>query len=100
MRPALAAGPAGMIDDDLAAVAPWGFSPENVHVPALLLHGDADRVVPPAHATWRARHLPDAELRLTTGDGHITVMDGAEEAMAWLAATATERWTTAGSGGA
>ena len=86
VRPALASGPAGMIDDDLAAVAPWGFTPEEVHVPALLLHGDADRVVPPAHATWLAEHLPDVELRLGRGDGHITVMDAAEDALAWLAA--------------
>ena len=86
VRPALAAGPAAMIDDDLAAVAPWGFAPDEVTVPALLLHGDADRVVPPAHAAWLAQHLPDAELRLRPGDGHITVMDGAEDALAWLAA--------------
>ena len=86
VRPALAAGPAAMIDDDLAAVAPWGFTPGEVTVPVLLLHGDADRVVPPAHAAWLARHLPDAELRLRPGDGHITVMDGAEDALTWLAA--------------
>ena len=88
VRPALAAGPAAMIDDDLAAVAPWGFAPAEVRVPVLLLHGDADRVVPPAHGTWLAQHLPDVELRLRSGDGHITVMDGAEDALAWLAATA------------
>ena len=66
VRPALAAGPAAMIDDDLAAVVPWGFTPGEVTVPVLLLHGDADRVVPPAHAAWLARHLPDAELPAAT----------------------------------
>lgn len=92
VRPALAAGPAAMIDDDLAAVAPWGFTPEQVEAPVLLLHGEADRVVPPAHATWLAQHLRYVELRLRSGDGHITVMDGAEDALAWLAAaTAAER---------
>jgi pimeloyl-ACP methyl ester carboxylesterase len=98
VRPALAAGPAGMIDDDLAAVAPWGFAPEQVQAPVLLLHGEADRVVPPAHATWLAQHLPDVELRLTSGDGHITVMDGAEDALAWMATA--ERWTATGGAGA
>ena len=91
VRPALAAGPAAMIDDDLAAAAPWGFTPEQVAVPVLLLHGEADRVVPAAHATWLARHLPYVELRLRPGDGHITVMDGARDALAWLAATVAER---------
>jgi pimeloyl-ACP methyl ester carboxylesterase len=86
VRPALAGPPDGMIDDDLAAVAPWGFRPEQVLAPVLLLHGDMDRVVPSAHSAWLAAHLPDAELRRTPHDGHITVLDHAESALEWVAA--------------
>jgi len=48
--PALANGPGPLIDDDLAYVRPWGFEPEQVAAPTLLLHGRRrDRVVPCSH---------------------------------------------------
>ena len=87
--PALAGGPGPMIDDDLAYVAPWGFEPADVHVPTLLVHGAADLVVPSAHSVWLAEHLPTAELWLSPGDGHISVLHRAADALRWLHATAT-----------
>jgi pimeloyl-ACP methyl ester carboxylesterase len=39
VNPAVAAGPGGLIDDDLAYVAPWGFDPARVVAPTLFLHG-------------------------------------------------------------
>ena len=62
--PAMRAGPAGMIDDDLAYVAPWGFEPSQVDVPVLLVHGGQDRIAPVAHAEWLASRIPNAELRV------------------------------------
>jgi pimeloyl-ACP methyl ester carboxylesterase len=87
VRPAL--GASGAIDDDLAATSAWGFDPAAIAVPLLLLHGDADRVVPVTHGRWLAEHVPGAELRVTGGDGHITVMDHAEAALEWLSRAAT-----------
>jgi pimeloyl-ACP methyl ester carboxylesterase len=91
VRPAMAAGPAAAIEDDLASVAPWDFDPVDITGPVLVLHGDADRVVPVSHARWLADRIPRAELRVRPGDGHITVMDGAVDALAWLTERAAGR---------
>jgi pimeloyl-ACP methyl ester carboxylesterase len=85
VRPALAGGMGGFIDDDLASVGAWGFDPADVIAPALFLHGGQDRVVPAAHGEWLARHCPSAELWLYPDDGHISVLNsGAAAAMSWL----------------
>jgi pimeloyl-ACP methyl ester carboxylesterase len=82
---AMEQGNAGYLEDSLAAVAPWGYSPADIGVPVLLLHGRADKMVPSAHGEWLAAHCPPAELRLVPGAGHITVLDCAAAALEWLA---------------
>jgi pimeloyl-ACP methyl ester carboxylesterase len=76
--------PGGMVDDELAYVAPWGFAPGQVRAPVLLVHGGQDRIVPSAHARWLARQIPAAELWLRPEDGHISVLGSAEAALGWL----------------
>ena len=84
VRPAVAGGMGGFIEDDLGGVGAWGFDPADIVAPVLFVHGTQDRVVPPAHAEWLARRCPTAELRLSPNDGHISVMRAAAEALAWL----------------
>ena len=86
--PAMRAGPAGLIDDDLAYVAPWGFDPSVVQAPVLLVHGGQDRIAPVAHAEWLASHIPNAELRVQPDDGHVSVLRSGAAALEWLAAHA------------
>jgi pimeloyl-ACP methyl ester carboxylesterase len=83
---AMKGGPGGLIDDDLAYVAPWGFDPAGITAPVLLMHGTADGIVPASHSRWLAGRCPNAELRLSPGDGHISVLRGAESALDWLRA--------------
>ncbi len=82
--PALEAGPGGLIDNDLAYVAPWGVDPEQVIAPTLLLHGGRDRVMPSSHSEWLTRRCPSAELRLYPDDGHISVLNASAAALEWL----------------
>jgi pimeloyl-ACP methyl ester carboxylesterase len=84
VAPAVEGGPGGLIDDDLAYVAPWGFDPAQVGAPVLFLHGDRDRVVPSSHSRWLAGRCPSAELRLTPDDGHISVLNSGPAALRWL----------------
>ncbi|MEU0794359.1 alpha/beta fold hydrolase [Amycolatopsis sp. NPDC005961] len=84
VQPAL--GAAGLVDDDLAYVAPWGCDPAAITAPTLLVHGADDRMVPATHSRWLAKRIPGAELRLTPGDGHISVLDHSADALTWLAA--------------
>lgn len=80
------AGTEGMVDDDLAFAAPWGFDLQDVDVPVLVVQGGEDRVIPPSHAEWLVRNLPHAELWLRPRDGHVSVLDAVPVALDWLRA--------------
>ncbi|NUT40258.1 MAG: alpha/beta fold hydrolase [Thermoactinospora sp.] len=82
--PALDNGPGALIDDDLAYVAPWGFDPARIAVPALVLHGTQDRMIPSTHGRWLAERIPGALAREGAGDGHITILRSAPAALDWL----------------
>ncbi len=84
VRPAIAGGPGGLIDDDLAYVAPWGCDAADIAVPVLLLHGARDRVVPVDHGRWLATRIAGAELLVTPDDGHLSVLGGGADALAWI----------------
>ena len=81
---ALAGGLGGMVDDDLAYVAPWGFDPGHIRSPVLILQGGKDRIAPNSHGQWLASHIRSAELWMRPEDGHISVLNSAEAAIVWL----------------
>jgi pimeloyl-ACP methyl ester carboxylesterase len=74
-----------MIDDDVASTAPWGFDVRRIEVPVLVVHGRADRMVPADHGDWLATAIPGAQARIFPGDGHMSVMHAAPDALGWLA---------------
>lgn len=84
--PAIEAGPAALIDDDLAYVNPWGFDPADVRGPTLIGHGGQDRMIPSSHARWLAGRCPNAELRVSEADGHVSVLRTGPDALAWVRA--------------
>ena len=65
---------AGVFRAQLAAVHQWGEqAPTNLSQfagPALIVHGDSDRMVPPANASALARQLPAASVTVFPDSGH------------------------------
>jgi pimeloyl-ACP methyl ester carboxylesterase len=88
---ALEGGTDGMVDDDLAYVTPWGFDPAQVAAPVLFLHGGEDRIAPRSHGEWLARRCRSAELRISSEDGHVSVLESAVTALNWLRQQADEQ---------
>lgn len=76
--------PRGVYAQDVAIQA-YDMTPDKVarlQVPALVLHGTADRTVPFRHATELADTLPDARLVAYEGAAHNYVVDCTERANA------------------
>jgi pimeloyl-ACP methyl ester carboxylesterase len=62
----------------------WGFTLDDVEVPVEWWHGDADPIVPLAHAHHCVDRLPKAELTVLRGESHLGGMAQAEHMLAWL----------------
>lgn len=73
----LRTGVDGWLDDDRAFVTPWGFALEEIAVPTAVWQGSLDLMVPFAHGTWLADHVPTARPHLVEGEGHLSVGVGA-----------------------
>ena len=56
-----------------------------VTAPTLVLHGDADRVVPLSHAQFNAEAIPGAVLELYEQAGHVFLLTRRAEATARVA---------------
>lgn len=65
----------GWLDDDLAFAQPWGFAPQSIDRPVLLLHGTDDRFVPVSHGRWLAARIPAVEAWIAAADGHLTLVE-------------------------
>jgi len=85
MREALRPGVEGWWGDN-CMIRPWGFSPADITVPMLLMHGRQDRFVPFGHGQWLAARIPGVQARLLDDDGHLTLLQHRiPEVHGWLA---------------
>lgn len=91
--------PRERIDEDLAIRAPWLPTPEGyaaqlqgilgweaysrlgqIVAPTLVIHGETDRLVPPANAKLIAERIPGAKLIMIPHAGHLFLTDQTEVA--------------------
>ena len=77
-------GVAGWRDDDRAFLAGWGFGVADVTVPVLIVQGSEDRMVPLAHGSWLAAHVPGSEYWPLDGEGHLSIWSRASDFVEWL----------------
>ncbi|MFP5318042.1 MAG: alpha/beta fold hydrolase [Acidimicrobiia bacterium] len=65
-------GVAGVAADIVASsIAPWGFEPADVTAPVHLWYGADDELVEPDHGAYWSGALPQAELTVVPGAGHL-----------------------------
>lgn len=55
--------------------ADWRRSVSSIQIPATLIHGEKDALVPHVASVWLADHLPDAQLISLPGKGHTLLPD-------------------------
>ena len=59
----------------------WGFSVHDVSQPVTWWHGDADHIVPLAHAQHLVPRIPDAQLLIRPGESHLGGLGAAREVL-------------------
>jgi 3-oxoadipate enol-lactonase len=64
--------------DACVAFIGHGLPIERISVPTLVVHGDADRVVPISNGRAIAERIPDAELEVFPGSGHFPYFEDPE----------------------
>ena len=73
----------GWIDDQLAAVRPWGFDVAEITTPVGIWHGSHDTRMPRAHSDWLTASIPTAE-RFDYEGWHVPDADVYGEILVWL----------------
>ncbi len=71
---AIRQGVAGVAQDMWLQGQPWQFDPASCSARCIVLHGEADTVVPFAHARHTTAVLPGAELIAYPTHGHLSIM--------------------------
>ena len=53
----------------------WRFRLAEIIIPIQLRDGEQNALVPPAHAQYLARAIPNAHLTICPGEGHLLIVD-------------------------
>jgi pimeloyl-ACP methyl ester carboxylesterase len=79
-------GVGGYAQDITLQGRPWSFDTGAIVAPVWILHGEADTVVPVAHARHTAELIPMATLLTWPNEGHISILKKIPELTAELIA--------------
>lgn len=70
-----------VLHDGILFTRPWGFTPRDISVPLTWWHGDADHIVPLAHAEHLVPRIPGATLHVRSGESHLGALGIADEVL-------------------
>jgi pimeloyl-ACP methyl ester carboxylesterase len=74
MDEAFRQGVGGYAQDIVVQARAWSFDPRAIVAPVWVFHGDADTLVPVAHAHHTAELIPGARLVTRPDQGHISIL--------------------------
>jgi pimeloyl-ACP methyl ester carboxylesterase len=74
----------GVVDDMLCVTKPWGFDIAEIRIPTRIMYGLTDVLVPRQHGDWLARNVPNSEVVIDEGAGHISDAAQVIERYRWL----------------
>jgi pimeloyl-ACP methyl ester carboxylesterase len=72
-REALRQGPSGVVDDWAIQARDWGFGLDRIGTHVRFWHGDADESVPLSHSEHAAATIPNSDLTVSRGEGHLLI---------------------------
>lgn len=70
-----------VVADGILFTRAWGFEPSDIDAPVWWWHGDADNIVPLAHAQALSARLRNATLHVRAGESHLGGMGIAAEVL-------------------
>lgn len=66
-------GTRGAFHESLLSVTDYGFRIQNIQIPVLLWHGEADQNVPIAMARYAESAIPECEAKFYPNEGHLSL---------------------------
>lgn len=84
VKESLRQGGKGVAQDDIIVCTPWGFDIKKVSTKFDLWQGVEDKNVPMNQAIYQSELLPNCELHLIKGKGHMLILDEWERVLGKL----------------
>lgn len=74
IRDGMSPGEFGLLDDLESDSSDWGFDLSSITKPVAIFQGDEDRFDIPGNGHYLSSHIPNSELILIPGEGHISLI--------------------------
>jgi pimeloyl-ACP methyl ester carboxylesterase len=73
VREATKQGTRGAFHESLLTVTDYGFRLQDIQIPIMLWHGDADQNIPVEMARFAASAIPKCEAKFYPNEGHLSL---------------------------